>query len=244
MARKNRIVPSTSRQNAIVTVPSTLRGNPVPSTSRQNPIVTVPSTLRGNPVPSTSRGNAVQQIPPRINTVLPDVPSASQRNTVQQVQQQTNNVMVRCYISKRCISWLNCKRCISHIFVFLFLQENNESVSGGQTNNDNDNDEQSIISSPGRGNQNLSPPPDDSGPDDDGVEEEEEEEETFLDLFENFSRQWLHTQLTHHVSLTASNAFWTLAMKLIPHLFEVKTREGIKHKIPQFLQVLLSMIIF
>ena len=79
--------------------------------------------------------------------------------------------------------------------------------------------------------ENPTPPSDDSGPDDD-----EEEEVCFNELFDSFSSQWLTTQLTHRVSLEASNAFWVSAMNHIPRIFELKKSEGIKGKIPQFMQ--------
>ena len=77
------------------------------------------------------------------------------------------------------------------------------------------------------------PPSDDSGPD----EEEEEEEDNFRNLFETFSMKWTNTQVTHSVSLSAANSFWMTAMEFIPRLMELKRLEGVKHKIPQFLQV-------
>lgn len=73
------------------------------------------------------------------------------------------------------------------------------------------------------------PPSDDSGTD--------EEEPSFPDLLQSFSRQWLHAQLTHHVSLSAAGEFWKIAMKCIPNMMEQKAADNIKHKIPQFQQV-------
>ena len=86
-------------------------------------------------------------------------------------------------------------------------------------------------------------------PNNNGNEEEEEKEEedkdddedTFHSLFESFSKQWLGAQLTHHVSLTASQAFWNLAFKYGSNLNDLKTKENIKKKIPQFLQVRKNM---
>lgn len=74
--------------------------------------------------------------------------------------------------------------------------------------------------------------------DGDGDEEEGNEEEIdFESTFFSFSKEWLNTQLTHRVSLTASNCFWKLALKYIPKIHELKTAENIKKKIPQYLQV-------
>lgn len=46
--------------------------------------------------------------------------------------------------------------------------------------------------------------------------------------------QWLKLQLTHDVSLAATDAFWSLAMKCIPKLLHIRDVQGIKRKIPQF----------
>ena len=46
--------------------------------------------------------------------------------------------------------------------------------------------------------------------------------------------QWLRLQLTHDVSLAATDAFWNLAMKSIPKLLHIRDVQGIKRKIPQF----------
>ena len=41
--------------------------------------------------------------------------------------------------------------------------------------------------------------------------------------------------MTHSVSLAATDAYWRLALEWMDKLFEAKRREGIKKKIPQFL---------
>lgn len=56
-------------------------------------------------------------------------------------------------------------------------------------------------------------------------------------MFHSFSKKWLETQLTHHVSLAASNSFWKLAFKHVYDILELKRMEEVKRKIPQFLQV-------
>ena len=82
---------------------------------------------------------------------------------------------------------------------------------------------------------------DDGGNDSFNEEDEEpnEEEDSFASFFDSFSRQWLNTQLTHHVSLAASNAFWKLSFNCVPKLVELQANEQVKRKskIPQFLQV-------
>lgn len=74
-----------------------------------------------------------------------------------------------------------------------------------------------------------SPPSGDSG--DDG------DENNYATLFRSFSEKWLNTQLTHYVSLTATNAFWRLALEFIPPVMETRKKESIHRKIPQFVQV-------
>ena len=48
---------------------------------------------------------------------------------------------------------------------------------------------------------------------------------------------WLHTQVTHHVSLAATKAFWKLSFQHVAKLYELKADQGISRKIPQFPQV-------
>ena len=67
--------------------------------------------------------------------------------------------------------------------------------------------------------------------------EEPDEEISFDSLFQSFSNQWLHTHLTHHVSLAASNQFWQLAFKFVSNIEDLKHQENNSRKIPQFLQV-------
>ena len=80
------------------------------------------------------------------------------------------------------------------------------------------------------------PPPDDSDPNSSN-NEASDEDDSFQYSFKAFSNQWLHTQLTHKVSLAASNSMWNLAMKNVQNLMELKERDGVSKKIPQFLQV-------
>ena len=41
-------------------------------------------------------------------------------------------------------------------------------------------------------------------------------------------------QLTHNVSLKATDAFWRVAVNSLDRLYNAKKRDGIKKKIPQF----------
>lgn len=83
----------------------------------------------------------------------------------------------------------------------------------------------------------LAPPPSPSSPSDDTGTNSDDHQDSFEDLFNCFSQQWLYTQLTHHVSLSATNSFWQLSMKYIPDMMEAKKRDNIKKKISQFVQV-------
>lgn len=80
---------------------------------------------------------------------------------------------------------------------------------------------------------------DDNGPQDQDENDEDEtdqEEETFQSFFSEFSKQWLNIQLTHHVSLAASNAFWKMSFEHIFQIYQLKAAQNVTKKIPQFLQ--------
>lgn len=79
-------------------------------------------------------------------------------------------------------------------------------------------------------------PPGDSGPDS-SSDDSAANDESYQQWFKALSNEWLHSQLTHNVSLAASNSFWELAFKYLPKLMELKEEERISKKIPQFLQV-------
>lgn len=84
------------------------------------------------------------------------------------------------------------------------------------------------------------PSPHDSGPDSSDVDNSlasDDDDASYDNWFKALSKEWLHSQLHHHVSLTASNAFWNLSLKYIPKLIEMKKIEANTKKIPQFLQV-------
>ena len=53
----------------------------------------------------------------------------------------------------------------------------------------------------------------------------------------SLSNSWLQIQLTHHVSLEATNAFWRTSLKSFHELIEKKKAEGINRKIPQYVQI-------
>ena len=56
-------------------------------------------------------------------------------------------------------------------------------------------------------------------------------------MFQSFSKQWLHAQLTHNVSLSAAKTFWKLSLHHVGELLAKKKEENITRKIPQFPQV-------
>ena len=106
------------------------------------------------------------------------------------------------------------------------------------SNNASHNEEHSIV--PDSTVENRSAPPGDSGPESssgDGGDASTDEENSYQYCFKALSNQWLHSQLTHHVSLAACNSFWNLAMQNIPKLMEMKKNERVTRKIPQFTQV-------
>ena len=63
------------------------------------------------------------------------------------------------------------------------------------------------------------------------------EERDYHSLLEELSGDWLKTELDHHVSKTATDIFWRLACTKIVKLFEIKSRQNIKRKLPQFQQI-------
>ena len=115
-------------------------------------------------------------------------------------------------------------------------QPNHDSPSPSDDSGPEEEEEEEEVASSVHSQQlqdpNSTPPSDDSGP-----EEEEEEDPTFRDLFHSFSKKWAHTQLTHHVSLSAANSFWNTTMEFLPTILELKHLEGNESKIPQYMQV-------
>ena len=72
---------------------------------------------------------------------------------------------------------------------------------------------------------------DPDGPDDnEGIEDDD-----YYNLLNELSRKWLAIQLTHKVSLKATDSFWKVAVAYIGKVFEAKQRQGIRRKVPQFI---------
>ena len=80
-------------------------------------------------------------------------------------------------------------------------------------------------------------PPVDSGPESSSDDASTADDDSYQVWLKAFSNECLHSQLTHHVSLAATNSMWNLAFKYIPKLMELKEKEGITKRIPQFVQV-------
>ena len=70
-----------------------------------------------------------------------------------------------------------------------------------------------------------------------GNEEEEDEQNPYFELLQAISQKWLLVELSHTVSKAATNAFWEIAVNLLPSLYKKKERHGISRKIPQFVHI-------
>ena len=67
-------------------------------------------------------------------------------------------------------------------------------------------------------------------------EENEPEADNYFTVLSKLADQWLNGQLTHSVSASATNFFWDIAMKYIPLLSSLKTRDNLTRKTPSFTQ--------
>lgn len=76
-----------------------------------------------------------------------------------------------------------------------------------------------------------------SDPSSDNSSDDEEVPETYQSLLKKMSEDWLKMQLTHHVSLTATNDFWSLAFKHIFEICSLKAEENVQKNVPQFLHL-------
>ena len=68
--------------------------------------------------------------------------------------------------------------------------------------------------------------------DDDNIEVED-----FPDMLNDVAEKWLMVQLTHQVSASATNAFWSVALQSIPNLVQCKTANSIKKNIPGYIHL-------
>ena len=59
-------------------------------------------------------------------------------------------------------------------------------------------------------------------------------EGNYKDVLHAFSEDWLFAQLSHKVSLRATNKFWSLSMRFLPRLQELHDLERKVKPIPQF----------
>ena len=80
-------------------------------------------------------------------------------------------------------------------------------------------------------------PPDPNPSDGSEFSEDNAEEDDYASLLRSLAKDWVHTQLSHHVSITGANAFWNLAFKYVFKLTKFKKREGIRKSTPQFLHM-------
>ena len=62
---------------------------------------------------------------------------------------------------------------------------------------------------------------------------EAEDQRDYFEMLNTLSKEWLQIELSHKVSKTATNAFWSLAQKMT-ELFEVKNQTNVNRKTPQF----------
>ena len=60
--------------------------------------------------------------------------------------------------------------------------------------------------------------------------------DNYSSVLSTLSKQWMHTQLTHRVSATAANSFWSIALHQIPKLLDAKGNQHITRKTPMFTQ--------
>ena len=56
----------------------------------------------------------------------------------------------------------------------------------------------------------------------------------YFNILKEFSKKWLAVQLTHKVSLNATDKFWSVALRYMGRLLNSKKNQNIKRKIPQF----------
>ena len=73
---------------------------------------------------------------------------------------------------------------------------------------------------------------------DESIDEDYEPDvDTFESLFAAFTEKWMETQVTHHVSVSAANAFWILSLQYVHDLYRLKVSENIRKGIPQFVHL-------
>ena len=56
-----------------------------------------------------------------------------------------------------------------------------------------------------------------------------------MGILQNLANKWIVTEISHRVSKTASNQFWSLANEMFHDMYEAKGNHG--RKIPQFDQL-------
>lgn len=53
-------------------------------------------------------------------------------------------------------------------------------------------------------------------------------------MLEEMSKKWLHVQMTHQVSASATEAFWKTANELMPLVYDHRNRLNIQKNVPGF----------
>ena len=54
---------------------------------------------------------------------------------------------------------------------------------------------------------------------------------------ENFTKEWIRTKLTHHVSLAGADEFWKLSFKYVGDMLRLKEAENVTKGVPQFVHM-------
>lgn len=62
-------------------------------------------------------------------------------------------------------------------------------------------------------------------------------EPTYKSILKDFTKEWIDSELNHHVSKEASNSFFELGKKWFGSLLEAKQREGVMTNIPQLVHL-------
>ena len=87
---------------------------------------------------------------------------------------------------------------------------------------------------------------DDAEEDEEDEEEEEEEEDenlhdfpgsdyqSYKEVLKELADEWIEAEIDHRVSKSASNCFWKIATTKFKKLFETKSIQGVRKKVPQF----------
>ena len=59
-------------------------------------------------------------------------------------------------------------------------------------------------------------------------------EKSYEEILQDFSQKWLLLELTHRISKSGSNDFWSLSKEYFPSLIAARMNQGVTSKFPQF----------